>query len=203
MGDYSGHCYRGILKNTNSIVIFSPNIRNLYNKKCFGCKSKKGDFKVEKNANSNLGDIKNSEFLYKVISERINMEFQAQDAKDNKASLLLMFSSTLFSIIFSFSKIDIYSIIGLINLYISIIFAYLAYRIKLWRRDPDPVNLWYNYYDKDYKTTLEQVTTNIVESYKEVKEQDRKALYINVGYVFLLIGLGILILGKLVNAKII
>ncbi|HAA81422.1 MAG TPA: hypothetical protein DCE09_07695 [Thermoanaerobacter sp.] len=56
---------------------------------------------MEKNANSNLGDIKNSEFLYKVISERINMEFQAQDAKDNKASLLLMFSSTLFSIIFS------------------------------------------------------------------------------------------------------
>jgi hypothetical protein len=65
------------------------------------------------------------------------------------------------------------------------------------------VNLWYNYYDKDYKTTLEQVTANIVESYKEVKEQDRKALYINVGYVFLLIGLGILIFGKLVNAKII
>lgn len=158
---------------------------------------------MEKNANSKLGDIKNSEFLYKVISERINIEFQAQDAKDNKASLLLMFSSTLFSIIFSFSRMDIYSIIGLINLYISIIFAYLAYRIKLWRRDPDPVNLWYNYYDKDYKTTLEQVTANIVESYKEVKEQDRKALYINVGYVFLLIGLGILIFGKLVNAKII
>lgn len=149
----------------------------------------------EKNYNDDC--IRNLEFLYKVITERVNAEYQAQDIKDNKASLLLGFSSTLLSIIFSFSNVNKYSLLGIISIYISIIFAYLAYRVKSWRRDPDPEALWRKYRECNYTNTLETIIFNIVDSYKNNKERDNKSIYINIGYIFLIIGLGILIFSKL------
>jgi hypothetical protein len=77
---------------------------------------------------------------------------------------------------------------------ISIFFSFSAYKIKSYRRDPEPRALRDGYLTTDDKTVKEQLIANFIESFEENKTNiEEKGKYINYSLILLFVGLIVLI----------
>lgn len=136
-------------------------------------------------------DNKNLELLYEVIKEHFTEEFRMQNIKDKKATVLLILSSLLV-----LTSIYLNLFLSTICFLIAVAYALLVLMPRDWRHDPDPYNLWYKYYGKDYKETLEQIIANIVDSDKENVKKDNKAKYLQAGYIAFYAGLTVMVIQR-------
>lgn len=78
---------------------------------------------------------------------------------------------------------------------ISVLFSFSAYRVKRYRKDPEPRSLREKYLMEDYKTVKRQVIDNFIVSFEYNKiKVEHKVRYINCSLTFLFVGLIVLIL---------
>jgi hypothetical protein len=83
---------------------------------------------------------------------------------------------------------------------ISIVFSFSAYKIKSYRRDPEPRDLTEKYLRADDKTVKKQLIDNFIASFEENKTNiEEKGKYINYSLILLFVGLIVLILSVIVG----
>lgn len=153
--------------------------------------------------NSENDNLKNIEFIYHLVKDRLESEFNAIDIKNQKTGTIIGFNSVVLSITLSYySNVNLSYLyyVGIILLFLSIIKSFLAYRVTGYRRDPEPKPLWEGYHGKDYKETLEQIITNLVESFNETREKSkRKDMLINLSLIFSISGLLFIFCSIIIN----
>jgi len=137
---------------------------------------------------------KNIKFIYEVINQRVYAEFDALGKKDQKASTLFALDGIILSIIFTLFPRTTYCLslfcIGISSLFLSLILAFLSYKIAKWRLDPTPDIFLKEYYAKSYKKTVEDLTATLANAYKENKgKMSKKDSRVNWGFICSIIGI--------------
>ena len=83
---------------------------------------------------------------------------------------------------------------------ISIFFSFSAYKVKSYRRDPEPSALTEKYLREDDKEVKKQLIDNFIESFEENNTKiEEKGEYINYSLILLFVGLIVLILSVIVG----
>ncbi len=141
------------------------------------------------------------DLMYKEVKDRLDSQFSSISDLDKKAittigfvgivvGLILKWSETLLSIKTSKVCLYILSLTSIILFLISIFFALIAFKVKGYRRDPNPVKLVEHYsYKKKYEV-LEQIVDNLADSHKENEANiSKKGKNINRALLFFFLGL--------------
>jgi hypothetical protein len=124
------------------------------------------------------------ELIHNEVKDRLNTQFQSLDGLNTKASVIIGFVGV---------------IIG-ISLQLSIFFSFSAYKIKSYRRDPEPRALTEKYLMEDDKTVKKQLIDNFIASFEENKTNiEEKGKYINYSLILLFVGLIVLITSIIVG----
>ena len=141
------------------------------------------------------------DLIYKEVKDRLDSQLNSISDLDKKAittigfvgivvGLILKWSETLLSIKSNKMYLYILSLISIILFLISISFALIAFKVKGYRRDPNPIKLVEHYsYKKKYEV-LEQIVDNLAESHKENDTSiTKKGKNINRALLFFFLGL--------------
>ena len=142
------------------------------------------------------------ELIYNEVKDRLNTQFQSLDGLNTKASVIIGFVGVIIGISLQlYSQSNSYLFGSCMTLFmISIFFSFSAYKIKSYRRDPEPGPLRDEYLTTDDKTVKEQLIANFIESFEENKTKiAEKVKYINYSIILLLVGLIVLILSVIVG----
>jgi len=142
------------------------------------------------------------ELIYNEVKDRLNTQFQSLDGLNTKASVIIGFVGVIIGISLQlYSQSNSYLFGSCMTLFmISIFFSFSAYKIKSYRRDPEPRALRDGYLTTDNKTVKEQLIANFIESFEENKTKiEEKGEYINYSLILLFVGLIVLILSVIVG----
>ncbi len=116
------------------------------------------------------------DLIYSEVKERLNIQFQAIDSLDSKAGLILTAGSLVISIaaglqVSSAETIDtgplLLLITGAVLYALSMGFSLKGFRVRDYRRDPEPGPLVKNYLNAEAELTKGQIVANLVESFEE------------------------------------
>ena len=142
------------------------------------------------------------DLIYSEVKERLNIQFQAIESLDSKAGLVLTAGSVVISIaaglqVSAAETIDTAPLVLLIagaGAYaLCMLFGLLGFKVRDYRRDPEPGPLVDNYLNEDAALTKGQIIANLVESFEKNKGVlESKASYIQRAMLFLALETGIL-----------
>jgi len=152
---------------------------------------------MEKDENNH---IKNIEFLHNISREKYNFLMDNIDKLDQKFTTLFSVNVIIISIIFSLNVIKQTALffMGLTLIIVAVIIAVIGYIPKVFR-DVAIDKLWEKNYNTDYKTTIESITSAIIEAYKTNKNvQDIKSERVILAFVFSLSGIVIIALSQII-----
>ena len=136
------------------------------------------------------------ELIYNEVKDRLNTQFQSLDGLNTKASVIIGFVGVIIGISLQlYSQSNSYLFGSCMTLFmISIFFSFSAYKIKSYRRDPEPRALTVEYLMEDDKTVKKQLIDNFIASFEENKNKiEEKGKYINYSLILLFVGLIFLI----------
>ena len=142
------------------------------------------------------------ELIYNEVKDRLNTQFQSLDGLNTKASVIIGFVGVIIGISLQlYSQSNSYLFGSCMTLFmISIFFSFSAYKIKSYRRDPEPRDLTEKYLREDDKEVKKQLIDNFIESFEENKNKiEEKGKYINYSLILLFVGLIVLILSVIVG----
>lgn len=142
------------------------------------------------------------ELVYNEVKDALNTQLQSLDGLNTKASVIIGFVGVIIGIslnLYSYSNSYLFG--SSMTLFLtSIFFTLFAYRVKSYRRDPEPETLTIKYLRDDCKTVKKQLIDNFIQSFKENKIKiDDKVKYINYSLILLFLGLIILTLSIIVE----
>lgn len=155
---------------------------------------------------------KRDKFIYELIADRFRLEWQRTNDLDGKASGIIGFVGIIVSLqaglgSFLLKEIpktcDFYIhlcilfLLGIIFLMCSILCGLKAYYVKTWKVVPDPEYLIEEYAKKDRSRIdiLRIVSAEISGAVTENKStNDKKAKFIRYGFIFLVLGIGMVII---------
>jgi len=142
------------------------------------------------------------ELVYKEVDNALNRQFQSLDGLDTKASVIIGFIGVILGIslnLYPHSNPYLFGLCMALFL-ISIFFALYAYKVKRYRRDPEPRKLAEKYLEDNAKKVKKQLIDNFIQSYEDNKiKKGKKVKYINYSLIILFIGLIVLTLSILVE----
>jgi hypothetical protein len=120
------------------------------------------------------------ELVYNEVKDALNTQIQSLDGLNTKASVHS--NSYLFG--------------SCMTLFLtSIFFTLCAYRVKSYRRDPEPRTLTEKYLREGDKKVKKQLIDNFIQSFEDNKTKiEKKVKYINYSIILLFIGLIVLTL---------
>ena len=137
------------------------------------------------------------ELVYNEVKDRLNTQFQSSDGLSTKASVIIGFVGVMIGIslqLYSQSNSYLFGS-SMTLLMISIFLSFSAYKVKSYRRDPEPRALTVGYLMEDGKTVKKQLIDNFIVSYEDNKTKiEGKVKYINYSLILLFIGLTVLTL---------
>ena len=142
------------------------------------------------------------DLVYNEVKDALNMQFQSMDGLNTKASVIIGFVGVIIGISLQlYSQSNSYLFGSCMTLFlISIVFSFSAYKIKSYRRDPEPRDLTEKYLRADDKTVKKQLIDNFIASFEENKTNiEEKGKYINYSLILLFVGLIVLILSVIVG----
>ena len=142
------------------------------------------------------------ELIYNEVKDRLNTQFQSLDGLNTKASVIIGFVGVIIGISLQlYSQSNSYLFGSCMTLFlISIVFSFSAYKIKSYRRDPEPRDLTEKYLREDDKEVKKQLIDNFIESFEENNTKiEEKGEYINYSLILLFVGLIVLILSVIVG----
>ena len=116
--------------------------------------------------------VKNTEFIFNIVNKQMRKQSDRIDSLGQKAGILFGLDGIVLPLILSgfrvTSKPSFYLLyLGVFLLFLSMTLLFLEYKTYVWRDDPNPENFFKKYQTETYKTTLQQLTSNLVESYKK------------------------------------
>ena len=142
------------------------------------------------------------DLVYNEVKDALNMQFQSMDGLNTKASVIIGFVGVIIGIslqLYSQSNSYLFGLCMTLFM-ISIFFSFSAYKIKSYRRDPEPRALTVDYLMEDDKTVKKQLIDNFIESFEENKTNiEEKVKYINYSLILLFVGLIVLTLSVIVG----
>ena len=147
--------------------------------------------------NDDTYPLETLELIYNEVKDRLNTQFQSLDGLNTKASVIIGFVGVIIGISLQlYSQSNSYLFGSCMTLFlISIFFSFSAYKIKSYRRDPEPRDLTEKYLREDDKEVKKQLIDNFIESFEENKNKiEEKGKYINYSLILLFVGLIVLIL---------
>ena len=136
------------------------------------------------------------DLVYNEVKDALNMQFQSMDGLNTKASVIIGFVGVIIGISLQlYSQSNSYLFGSCMTLFlISIFFSFSAYKIKSYRRDPEPRELTEKYLREDDKEVKKQLIDNFIASFEENKNKiEEKVKYINYSLILLFVGLIVLI----------
>ena len=137
------------------------------------------------------------ELVYNEVKDALNTQIRSLDGLNTKASVIVGFIGVIIGISLNlYQYSNSYLFVLCMTLFLSSIFLTLsAYKVKSYRRDPEPETLTIKYLRDDYKTVKKQLIDNFIQSFKENEIKiEVKVNYINYSLILLFIGLIILTL---------
>ena len=152
--------------------------------------------------NDDTYPLETLELIYNEVKDRLNTQFQSLDGLNTKASVIIGFVGVIIGISLQlYSQSNSYLFGSCMTLFlISIFFSFSAYKIKSYRRDPEPRDLTEKYLREDDKEVKKQLIDNFIESFEENKNKiEEKGKYINYSLILLFVGLIVLILSVIVG----
>jgi hypothetical protein len=142
------------------------------------------------------------ELVYNEVKDALNTQLQSLDGLDTKASVIVGFIGVIIGISLNlYQYSNSYLFVLCMALFLaSIFFTLSAYKVKSYRRDPEPEALTINYLREDPRIVKKQLIDNFIQSFKEneIKIKD-KVNYINYALTLLFVGLIILTLSIIVE----
>ena len=141
------------------------------------------------------------DLMYKEVKDRLDSQFSSISDLDKKAITAIGFLGLVVGIILKWSetllstsniRICLYALsLGSIILFLlSIYFALIAFKVKGYRRDPNPTKLIEHYSYKNKYEVLEQIIDNLADSHKENEVNIiKKGKNINRAVLFFFLGL--------------
>ena len=141
------------------------------------------------------------ELMYKEVKDRLDSQFNSISDLDKKAITAIGFVGIVVGFILKWSEtllstkniricLYVLSIISILSFLISIYFALIAFKVKGYRRDPNPMKLIQHYSYKEKYEVLEQIVDNIADSHKENDISIiKKGKNINRAILFFFLGL--------------
>ncbi len=142
------------------------------------------------------------ELIYNEVKDRLNTQFQSLDGLNTKASVIIGFVGVIIGISLQlYSQSNSYLFGSCMTLFmISIFFSFSAYKIKSYRRDPEPRALTGKYLSDDSKKVKRQLIDNFIKSFEDNKTHiEEKGKSINYSIILLFVGLIVLILSVIVG----
>jgi len=142
------------------------------------------------------------ELIYNEVKDALNTQLQSLDGLNTKASVIIGFVGVIIGISLNlYSHSNSYLFGSSMTLFLaSIFFTLFAYRVKSYRRDPEPETLTIKYLRDDCKTVKKQLIDNFIQSFEENKIKiGDKVKYINYSLILLFLGLIILTLSIIVE----
>ena len=137
------------------------------------------------------------ELIYNEVKDALNAQFQSIDSLDTKAGIIIGSVGVIIGISLNlYSHGNPYLFSSCMTLFLtSIFFSFSAYKIKSYRRDPEPRKIAEKYLREDGKKVKKQLLDNFIVSFEDNKIKiEKKVKYINYSLVLLFIGLIILTL---------
>ncbi|NQE45764.1 hypothetical protein C5S31_07070 [ANME-1 cluster archaeon GoMg2] len=136
------------------------------------------------------------ELIYNEVKDALNTQFQSMDGLNTKASVIVGFVGVIIGIslnLYSDEKSHLF--IGSMLLFLGAAFlSFFAYKVKSYRRDPEPRALTIKYLREDDKKVKKKLIDNFIQSYEDNKNRiEKKVKCINYSLTFLFIGLIVLI----------
>jgi hypothetical protein len=145
-------------------------------------------------------DLKNTELLHNLSREKYNFLMDNIDKLDQKFTTLFSVDAVIISITISLNitRQTALFFVGLTLILVALIVAVIGYIPKT-LHDIAIDKFWNENYSKDYKTTIESITSHIVEAYtRNRKVQDRKSERVNLAFIFSLAGIIIIVLSHII-----
>ena len=142
------------------------------------------------------------ELVYNEVKDALNTQLQSLDGLNTKASVIIGFVGVIIGIslnLYSYSNVYLFG--SCMTLFLtSIFFTLSAYKVKSYRRDPEPETLTIKYLRDDCKTVKKQLIDNFIQSFKDNEINiDEKVKYINYSLILLFVGLIILTISIIVK----
>ena len=145
-------------------------------------------------------DLQTVELLHEFVKRRFNTSLDTIDKLDQKLVTLISVDAIIISILFSTivfnNKLCLSIAMGVILLSLSLgVWGYIPKSVY----DEDPEATWKDYYSFKYNKAIEQLTSNLVDTYKK-NEHVRaiKVKRIEWGFYTLLAGLIFMLISKLI-----
>lgn len=137
------------------------------------------------------------ELVYNEVKDALNTQIQSLDGLNTKASVIVGFVGVIIGIslnLYSYSNSYLFG--SCMTLFLtSIFFTLRAYRVKSYRRDPEPRTLTEKYLRGGDKKVKKQLIDNFIQSFEDNKTKiEKKVKYINYSIILLFIGLIVLTL---------
>lgn len=141
------------------------------------------------------------ELMYREVKDRLDSQFNSISDLDKKAITAIGFIGIVVGIILKWSEtllstknirvcLYVLSIMSILSFLISIYFALMAFKVKGYRRDPNPIKLVEHYFYKKKYEVLEQIVDNLADSHKENEISIvKKGKNINMAVLFFFFGL--------------
>lgn len=144
-----------------------------------------------------------SRLVYRELKERINSQFETIENIKNKAGTMLGFMAVILTLFFSIKQNHSLSynfLFSLIFLLISIMMIIYIFSAAKFRADPKPRNLYELYTSEKEEKTINQLSSNFVESYEsnEIKI-NYLATISNISLIILFLSLLFFVLDYLSN----
>lgn len=150
----------------------------------------------ELDMDDNAGEGDSLEIIFKEIKDRLDKQFEQIETLTTRSAYLMGFASLVLASLITIRKnmgeLDKYKVIALAlagAIYTMVlIFSFLSYRLRDYRRDPEPEPLRNNYIDRPSRETKRQLVSNFIDSIGHNKKiiMDR-ILYLKVAIIFLFI----------------
>ncbi|MDI6886542.1 MAG: hypothetical protein QMD22_09450 [archaeon] len=111
------------------------------------------------------------ELIYNEVKDVLNAQFQSIDSLDTKAGIIIGFVGVIIGIslnLYSHSNSILFC--SCMTLFLTSIFlSFSAYKVKSYRRDPEPRKLTEKYLREDDKKVRKQLTDNFIQSFEDNK----------------------------------
>ena len=141
-------------------------------------------------------DQHNLDIIYTEIKDRLQEQFDQLRALDQKAGQVLSSASLIVAVGIGLQAIETSPsslrftlfIMAIIFYALSVISAWLAYRVQSFRRDPEPRPLRDHYLPSEFQFTKRKIISNFIESYEFNQQSIRsKVRYTQSALLFFLL----------------
>ncbi|MCK4732357.1 MAG: hypothetical protein KAT65_07860 [Methanophagales archaeon] len=142
------------------------------------------------------------ELIYNEVKDTLNAQLQSLERLNSKASVIIGLVGVITGLSLNLHPLSSPYLFGAcMTLFLASIFlSFSAYKVKSYRRDPEPRKITEKYLREDSKKVKKQLIDNFIESYENNGPIiDKKARYINYSLILLFIGLFVLTLSIVVG----